>query len=102
MRKNIPFLLIPLFIVCYKQSGFSQSVTKPDSTDARADKSMTRHAVKIDGKLISYMATAGTLVLKNEKDEPIALFGFTAYVKDGEPVAATRPIVFAYNGGPAT
>jgi len=51
--------------------------------------------------MVAYTATAGTLSIKNEKDEPIALFGFTAYVKDGGDLRA-RPIVFAYNGGPGS
>ena len=50
---------------------------------------------------IAYTASAGTMLMKNDKDDPIALFGFTAYVNDaGDP--AERPIVFAYNGGPGS
>ena len=37
--------------------------------------------VNINEKNIEYTATAGTLVMKNEKDEAIAQFGYTAYVK---------------------
>ncbi len=40
-------------------------------------------------------------MMKNDKDEPIALFGFTAYVRQGQD-GRTRPIVFAYNGGPGS
>ncbi|HMM67805.1 MAG TPA: peptidase S10, partial [Dokdonella sp.] len=50
---------------------------------------------------LSYTATAGTMLMKNDKDEPIALFGFTAYVRD-DGDRRTRPIVFAYNGGPGS
>ena len=31
-----------------------------------------------------YGMTAGALILRNEKDEPVALIGYTAYTKDGE------------------
>ena len=41
------------------------------------------------------------MLIQNEKDEPVALFGFTAYVKDGSD-PRTRPIMFAYNGGPGS
>lgn len=58
-------------------------------------------SVQIDGKKITYTATAGTLVMKNDKDEPIAQFGYTAYVKDGKN-KSQRPILFAYNGGPGS
>lgn len=62
---------------------------------------VTRHKVRIDGQVIAYTATAGTLLMKNDKDEPVALFGFTAYTRDGaDPV--TRPVMFAYNGGPGS
>lgn len=62
---------------------------------------VTRHQIRIGGQTIAYTATAGTLLMKNDKDEPVALFGFTAYTKDGAD-PATRPIMFAYNGGPGS
>ena len=61
----------------------------------------SRHQIRLAGKAIDYEATTGTLLMKNDKDEPIALFGFTAYVRQGQD-ARTRPIVFAYNGGPGS
>ena len=62
---------------------------------------VTQHKGRVGSTTLSYTATAGTMLMKNDKDEPIALFGFTAYVRsDGDP--RTRPIVFAYNGGPGS
>jgi carboxypeptidase C (cathepsin A) len=62
---------------------------------------VTEHKGRVGNTTISYTATAGTMLMKNDKDEPIALFGFTAYVRsDGDK--RTRPIVFAYNGGPGS
>jgi carboxypeptidase C (cathepsin A) len=82
--------------------------TKPDSSVKVADKdkpeaelSVTKQQIHIGDTTVSYTATAGTMLIKNEKDEPIALFGFTAYVSDSAN-AGTRPIVFAYNGGPGS
>jgi len=57
--------------------------------------------VSIGGKNIEYTATAGTLVMKNDKAEPIAEFGYTAYVQKGRD-KSNRPILFAYNGGPGS
>jgi carboxypeptidase C (cathepsin A) len=76
----------------------AKSVAK---AEPEAEISVTKHKARISGAAISYTATAGTMLMKNEKDEPIALFGFTAYVVDDAP-AGTRPIVFAYNGGPGS
>ncbi|WP_116811541.1 S10 family peptidase [Steroidobacter cummioxidans] len=61
----------------------------------------SRHQIRLGGRAIDYEATTGTLLMKNAQDEPIALFGFTAYVRQGQD-ARTRPIVFAYNGGPGS
>ena len=74
----------------------------PADSVAKAEKSVTKHTVKIDNKLINYTATAGTLLLRNEKDEPIAVIGYTAYVKDAETDLTKRPVTFAYNGGPGS
>lgn len=66
----------------------------------KAEVFTTKHQIKIDGKTIKYTATAGTLMMKNDKDEPAALFGFTAYVKNDS--STERPVLFAYNGGPGS
>ena len=79
-----------------------EAATKPDQKPAPEGKVwVTRHQIHMGGTTIAYTATAGTLLMKNDKDEPIALFGFTAYVKDAGD-QRTRPIVFAYNGGPGS
>ncbi len=79
----------------------SPSPAAPD-TIPKADKSVTHHSAKIGDKMINYTATAGTLLLKNEKDETVALYGFTAYTKDGEADLSKRPVTFVYNGGPGS
>jgi carboxypeptidase C (cathepsin A) len=111
MRKIIKLLLAQSLLAGITIAGYTQTqstitttaTTTIDTTIiTRADRSVTRHTVKIEGRPVSYTATAGTLILKNDKDEPIALFGFTAYTRDGEADAAKRPVTFAYNGGPGS
>lgn len=62
---------------------------------------VTEHTARVGGRNIDYTVTAGTMLMKNDDDEPIALMGFTAYVKKGEN-KGDRPIMFAYNGGPGS
>jgi len=62
---------------------------------------VTEHEARIGGKNIDYTVTAGTMLMSNQKDEPQALIGFTAYVAKGKD-AGKRPIMFAYNGGPGS
>ena len=61
--------------------------------------STTQQTVKINGVVITVTAKAGTMQLRDENNNPIANFGFTAYTKEG---AANRPIIFSYNGGPGS
>ncbi len=62
--------------------------------------STTQQRVTINGKTISLTAKAGTMTLRDENNDPIALFGFTSYTKSG--AEHNRPIMFAYNGGPGS
>jgi carboxypeptidase C (cathepsin A) len=63
--------------------------------------SQTHHHVTVGGTAINYTATAGTIELKNGKDEPIGRMFSVAYTADGRD-AKTRPVTFCFNGGPGS
>ncbi len=82
---------------------------KPDAAkpDAAAEKpkeesTVTDHSIKVGGQTIAYKATAGTLLLKDDMGEATASVFYTAYTKSDVKDASTRPITFAYNGGPGS
>lgn len=64
--------------------------------------SATKHSVKIGGNLVSYTATAGNLLLKEEDGKPKANIFFVSYVKDGVADTSNRPITYCFNGGPGS
>ena len=71
----------------------------------KSERSVTRHTLAIGGRSIDYDATAGTLLVRNEKDEPAASIGYVAYVRRGAGPAGEagrRPLTFAFNGGPGS
>jgi len=71
---------------------------KPDAKPAPSEKSsVTDHTIQIGGQSIAYTATAGTILLKDDKGEPTASVFYTAYTRSG---AGARPVAFIYNGGP--
>ena len=74
---------------------------KPEPTP-EPKSSKTQHEISIDGRTLRYSATAGWLIMKDDKDKPIARFGYTAYTQDGVDDLHRRPITFAYNGGPGS
>ena len=60
---------------------------------------VTTHSVKLAGGELAYTATAGALQLSNEKGERTAEIFFVAYTKNGA-APGSRPLTFAFNGGP--
>jgi carboxypeptidase C (cathepsin A) len=64
--------------------------------------SATEHTIRIKGQVIPYRATAGTTLLRNDKDEPIGLMYAAAYTRSDVKDLSTRPIAFFYNGGPGS
>jgi len=76
---------------------------KPDpdvaAASATEDAQPSRHSVQIDGRTISYTATPGTLVIRDDDGKPTASVFYTAYTVDG---AKNRPVTFLFNGGPGS
>jgi carboxypeptidase C (cathepsin A) len=68
----------------------------------KAESSVTQHRLNLNGKTIDYTATAGTLILLDEEDKPMASIGYVAYVRQGTNDGKVRPITFAFNGGPGS
>jgi carboxypeptidase C (cathepsin A) len=63
--------------------------------------SVTHHQVTAGGRTLRYTATAGRMPIKNDEGTTEALMFYVAYTLDGAD-AATRPLTFAYNGGPGS
>lgn len=66
----------------------------------REESSVTEHTIRIGGQVIPYRATAATLLLKDDKNEPIGSLYYTAYTRTDVRDASQRPLAFVYNGGP--
>ena len=95
-------IIAAAFLWLFLANTYTAIAQSDSNIVAKAEKFVTKHSIKIDNKPISYTATAGTLILKNEKEESIAAIGYTAYIKDGDADAGKRPVTFAYNGGPGS
>src|SRR6267378_3797111 len=110
--KNLALLLVltPLMGVISPELRAQEKDAKPGDKPAEAaalapakeESSITDHTIKIGGQTIPYKATAATILLKNEKDEPTALVYFTAYTRSDAKDLSQRPISFVYNGGPGS
>jgi carboxypeptidase C (cathepsin A) len=81
--------------------------TKADDKAADAAKPpepiVTEHEVRIGGQPVKYRATAGRLPLKEDPTlKTKAEVFFVAYERLSEEDRTTRPITFAFNGGPGS
>ncbi|MBV8157811.1 MAG: peptidase S10 [Dyella sp.] len=61
----------------------------------------TKHSVSIGGRSVAYTATAGNLIIRDEKGEPQASVFYVAYTVDSGK-SEKRPVTFLYNGGPGS
>ncbi len=58
----------------------------------------TKHATRVDGKEIRYLATAGELPVLNDTGETEAQIFYVSY--SAEKPEPGRPLLFVFNGGP--
>ena len=70
--------------------------------DLQERTSVTRHTIRIGGQPVAYTATAGNLVLRDDRGKATASFFYVYYTRDGVTDLTRRPLVFSFNGGPGT
>ena len=106
-------LLVLTAMPCFVQGeSKTEGVKKPSSEAATApakepekkpwDKSpsVTRHTITVNGRSLDYTATAGYITLTDDSGKPGAYVFYTAYVTGQGHGKISRPLTFAFNGGP--
>lgn len=91
MKKIILFLCSVIFLEATEPAPVHNSL---EEVFVEAKGSLT-----IDGKILNYQATSGTLILKDKDGKEKAGVGYTAYFLQGVP-SKDRAISFCFNGGP--
>jgi carboxypeptidase C (cathepsin A) len=83
------------------QPGSSAGAAAAASRLLEEESSSRLGRVRIAGQVVDYRATVGDLVLRDDQGEPRARVTYVSYVREGgDP--ATRPVTFAFNGGPGS
>ena len=111
LRTHVLAVSLSLLCLARTEAGeTAQSPQVPNTSTASGDASANpptedsvskRASVSIRGKTVSYTATAGSLVIRNDREEPVASVFYTAYTVDlAQP--ESRPVTFAFNGGPGS
>ena len=104
--------LFLLLITCVLPFVASAAAEKKDDTTEKLAKEeskpqprepMTREAaVTIGGVKIPYRVTTGKLQLKQEDGKPLASIFHVSYERTDVKDVTTRPVLFAFNGGPGS
>src|SRR6185437_14286156 len=86
--------------------GAPETANKPEKPEESIpippeSSSVTKHDWTANGQTIHYTATAGNLLIKDDKDKANGSIFYVAYTEDGAD-AKTRPVTFFYNGGPGS
>ncbi len=77
-------------------------VSASDKKEPKDELSETTNSVTINGAIVKYKATAGTLVIRDEEGKPHVSFFFVAYTRLDATNAGARPVTFSFNGGPGS
>jgi carboxypeptidase C (cathepsin A) len=77
-----------------------KATAKADAKEAAL--SQTKHSITLNGQKLDYLATAGTLPLKDDGGKVKANVFCVAYTKTGVTEPSKRPITFTFNGGPGS
>ena len=105
-RKILPMLLaaalLPTGAYAADAAHAVPAKTAAAATVPQQREVVTHGSVRIGNEDVRYTATAGTIILRDDKNEPVATMFYVAYTKDGVHNEARRPITFLYNGGPGS
>ncbi len=85
-----------------KTTDAKTATAKPDASKPEGlpdDKSVAQ-TVTANGKTLHYTATVGTIHLKDATGKPTGDVMYTSYVVDKAKGETSRPVLFAFNGGP--
>ena len=92
--------------MCQENEKINNGQEEKKTAPPKDDFVETQHSITINGQIIEYTARAGTIVLKEEDKEKgekaKASIFFTSYTKNDVDDPASRPITFAFNGGPGS
>ncbi|SCB31386.1 Carboxypeptidase C (cathepsin A) [Bradyrhizobium shewense] len=82
-------------------AGQTPSMRSPAEQHRLPPDSSTAQTLELPGRTLSFVATAGSIRLFDDKGEPQADIAYTAYQLDGAD-RGSRPVTFFFNGGPGS
>ena len=103
MKKALLLLLVfAMLLPCFAVAGYAEEAesSAPKAQALQDNLVVTEHSAMIQGQSIPYTATTGTMALSSDLGQ-YEIF-FTAYTRSDVEDPGSRPITFAFNGGPGS
>lgn len=97
---TLAVFLLAAGIGAFAEEGAANPAESVPAAEAQEAPVTTQHTAVIGGQTLSYQATAGKLAVTMD-DAACEMF-YTAYMLDGVEDISSRPIAFAFNGGPGS
>lgn len=79
-----------------------QKIDKEQKKEIKEEVVTTSHSINVNGVEISYKASVGTQILKDNQGVSKASIFYIAYTKENVENKITRPVTFCFNGGPGS
>jgi len=107
MRSLIPLTLLLGFTAAAPAEPKLEKATEPAAkethTAPKPPEPVVRNGtVEIDGKTVPYKATTGKIQIKEDGDKVKASIFYVSYERGDVKDASSRPVLFAFNGGPGS
>ncbi len=74
----------------------------PEKAGLPTEPVVTKHNISVEGKALTYTATAGLMPIHNEQGELEAQIFYVAYTREDAGDRSKRPLMFSFNGGPGS
>jgi len=107
MRSTFPLILLLGFTVAVSADPKSEKAIEPTAKDTPfapiPPKAVVRDGtVEINGKTVPYKATTGKIQIKEDGDKVCASIFNVTYERSDVKDTSSRPVLFAFNGGPGS
>ncbi len=89
---------VSIFLICMMTLVTAEEAPSYE----KALQSINKNSVRIDGQVVNYTITSGTMPIRDEKGVQDAYIFYIAYTKDGVSDTTQRPVTFSFNGGPGS
>ena len=99
-----PLILLLLCVGLVSSVAGQEEKPEPEkpSVEIEEQSSSTQGRVSIAGQPVEYTVTVGDIILRNDEGDPTAKMTFVSYLRDGVEDRRSRPVTFAFNGGPGS